>query len=109
MSIVINIYYKGQNGNAKKFAEEMITSGLVNKIRNEKGNLRYSYFFPMEDEQTVLLIDEWENQEALDRHHQTDMMNSIAKLRDKYDLHMKVEEFIKNDDNPLKNERYIRK
>ena len=38
MAITINIYYKGKNGNALKFANEMINSGLVNQIRNEKGN-----------------------------------------------------------------------
>ena len=31
MSITINIYYKGENGNAKKFAREMISSGIVDK------------------------------------------------------------------------------
>lgn len=33
MSLVINIYYTGQNRNAKKFVKEMTTSGLVNLIR----------------------------------------------------------------------------
>jgi len=27
MSITINIYYKGQNGEARRFAEEMVASG----------------------------------------------------------------------------------
>ena len=30
------IYYKGVNGNAKKFAEEMIASGVVDDIRAEE-------------------------------------------------------------------------
>ena len=47
MPITINIYYSGVNGNAKKFAEEMISSGVVRDIRAEEGNLRYEYFFPM--------------------------------------------------------------
>ena len=59
MAITVNIYYNGKNGNAKKFAEEMVSSGTVNKIRAEAGNLRYEYFFPMDDEETVLLIDSW--------------------------------------------------
>lgn len=37
--ITINIYYKGENGNAKRFADEMTKSGLVDEIRNEEGNL----------------------------------------------------------------------
>ena len=81
MSITINIYYKGVEGNARKFAEEMISSGIVDEIRKEKGNLRYEYFFPMNDTETVLLIDSRENQEALDIHHKSPMMARIIALR----------------------------
>lgn len=92
--LVINIFYRGKNGNAKKFAEEMVSSGIVDLVRKEEGNLGYSYFFPMEDEETVLLIDKWKDEEALDRHHKTDMMRQIALLREKYKLSMKVEQYI---------------
>ncbi len=57
MSIVVNIYYTSTNGNARKFAEEMESSGTATAIRKEVGNLRYDYFFPMTDSETVLLID----------------------------------------------------
>ena len=93
MSITINIYYKGENGNAKKFAEEMVSSGIVDRVRAEEGNLKYEYFFPMDDKETVLLIDRWKNEEALDIHHKSEMMREIADLRNKYHLSMKVEKF----------------
>ena len=93
MSITINIYYKGENGNARKFAREMISSGIVGRVRNEVGNLKYEYFFPMDDEETVLLIDKWKNEEALNIHHKSKMMREIADLRNKYQISMKVEKF----------------
>lgn len=93
MSITINIYYTGKNGSAKEFATEMVNCGLVDRIRNEDGNERYEYFFPMDDPETVLLIDRWKNQEAIDFHHKSPMMQEIATLRTKYNLHMKVEKF----------------
>ena len=93
MSLVINIYYTGKNGSARKFAEEMTSSGLVDKIRAEEGNEKYEYFFPADDPETVLLIDRWKNEEALDAHHKSEMMKEIASLREKYNLHMKVEQF----------------
>ncbi|MDE7296834.1 MAG: antibiotic biosynthesis monooxygenase [Clostridia bacterium] len=93
MSIAVNIYYTGTNGNARKFAEEMIAKGIVDRVRAEEGNERYEYFFPMGDAETVLLVDCWENQEALDFHHKTQMMQEIAELRNKYHLKMKVEKF----------------
>ena len=71
----------------------MIDSGIVADVRAQEGNLKYDYFFPMDDKESVLLIDRWTNQEALDIHHKSDMMNKIADLRNKYKLKMKVERF----------------
>ena len=97
MAVTINIYYNGKNGNAKKFAEEMISSGVVGKIRAEDGNIRYEYFYPLDDEETVLLIDSWEDQHAIDVHHASPMMTQIIELRKKYDLHMKVERYVSDE------------
>ncbi|MGI5957843.1 MAG: putative quinol monooxygenase [Massiliimalia sp.] len=94
MKITVHIYYTGRDGNARKFAEEMVSSGIVDAVRGEEGNLRYEYFFPMEDPETVLLIDCWRDQEALDIHHKTEMMTRIAELRKKYQLRMRVERYL---------------
>ena len=91
--ITIHIFYTGQNGAARAFAEEMVRSGTVEAIRAEEGNLGYAYFFPMDDPETVLLIDRWRSQAAIDAHHASPMMGRIADLREKYDLHMRVERF----------------
>ena len=93
MSLTVNIYYTGRDGSARRFAEEMVSSGLVERIRAEEGNERYEYFFPMDDPETVLLIDRWQSQEALDIHHKSPMMAEIAALRKKYRLKMRVERF----------------
>ena len=74
MSITVNIYYSGKRGNAKKFAEEMVASGIVEDIRAEEGNIRYDYFLPIDSEETVLLIDSWKDQISLDKHHASPMM-----------------------------------
>ena len=94
MSITINLYYTGKNGSARAFAKEMTESGLVQRVRAEAGCQRYEYFFPMEDEETVLLIDRWESQAALDAHHKTEMMQEIAALRTKYGLRLRVERYV---------------
>lgn len=94
MAITVNIYYSGTNGNARKFAEEMISTGIVDEIRAEEGNLKYEYFFPMNDNETVLLIDSWKDQLALDIHHKSLLMSRIISLREKYNLTMKVERYI---------------
>ena len=97
MAITINIYYSGKSDHAVQFAREMLSTGVVDDIRAEKGNLKYEYFLPMEDTGAVLLIDSWADQSALDAHHQSEMMQRIIALREKYDLHMKVERYISED------------
>lgn len=82
-------------------------SGTAAAIRAEKGNLRYDYFFPANDPETVLLIDSWENQKAIDVHHASPMMDTLAELREKYDLHMTVERYV-SDDSEVDSE-FIRK
>ena len=109
MAITINIYYSADGENAKKFAEEMLASGIVDDIRAEEGNIKYEYFVPLYDPQTVLLIDSWKDQHSLDKHHSSPMMAKITELRNKYNLHMKVERYVSDTDGvPVTDKKFIR-
>ena len=109
MAITVNLRYTGKNGNARKFAEEMTSSGTVELIRAEAGNLRYEYYISLEDPETVLLIDSWTDQKAIDIHHASPMMKTIAELREKYDLHMTVERYVSDDSDASGDDKFIRK
>lgn len=98
MALTVNLYYTGTNGSARKFAEEMESSGIAPAIRAEKGNEKYQYFQPVDDPETILLIDSWTDEAALDTHHASPMMAQLAALREKYDLHMRVERYRSDDD-----------
>ena len=106
--ITVNLRYTGKNGSARAFAEEMTASGTVAAIRAESGNLRYEYWQSLDDPETILLIDCWENQAAINAHHASPMMASIAALREKYDLHMTAERFSPAADSAA-DESFIRK
>ena len=105
--ITVNLYYKGANGSARAFAEEMERTGVAEAIRADPGNLRYRYFQPLDDPETVLLIDSWQDQAAIDAHHASPMMAQLAALREKYDLHMTVERYVSEELGS--DERFIRK
>ena len=51
MAITVNLRYTGKKGAAQAFAREMISSGTVDKIRSEKGNLRMNITCPLEKKQ----------------------------------------------------------
>ena len=108
MAITVNLRYTGKADAARKFAEEMTSGGTVAAIRAEAGNLRYEYYQPLDDPETILLIDSWEDQAAIDAHHASPMMATIAALREKYDLHMTVERYV-SAEMPESEDRFIRK
>lgn len=110
--ITVNLRYTGKGNAALDFAKEMTENGTVAKIRAENGNLRYEYYQPLFDDsadKTVFLIDQWENQEAINAHHASPMMATIAALREKYDLHMTVERFLSDESGvPDSDKKFIR-
>lgn len=108
MAITLNLYYTGKNGSAREFIKEMVESGTLDKIKAEPGNLRYDYFIKADDPETVLLIDSWASQEAIDLHHASPMMGTILTLREKYDLHMHVERYTTSEGLPSSDQKYIR-
>lgn len=59
----------------------MTSIGIVNDIRAEAGNIRYEYFLPINDNETLLLIDSLDNEKSLDIHRASPMMGKIMKLR----------------------------
>ena len=50
MSMMVTIRYSGKGNAAVDFAKDMAESGTLEKIRAEKGNLRYEYFVPLFDD-----------------------------------------------------------
>lgn len=84
--LTINIRYTGPKGAARQYVKEMEDGGIAARIRAVEGCLRYDYFFPADDPDGLLLIDEWTDQAALDRYHASPMMVEAATLREKYKL-----------------------
>jgi quinol monooxygenase YgiN len=107
MAITILLRYRGTHGSALSFAQEMEESGTAKAIREEAGNLRYAYFQSLEDPETILLVDSWTDQAAIDAHHASPMMQTIARLREKYDLHMSAERYLPAE-TPETQSRFIR-
>ena len=113
-AITVHIYYTGENGSAKAFVKEMLTSGLVDEIRKEKDTKSDPDCSGCTEvfvcTVTVLLVDSWDNQEAIDLHHASSIMDKITELRIKYHLHMKVERYFLDETGiPKEDQKFIQK
>ncbi len=91
--VVLNVYYNGENGSAKRFVEEMEKSGIAPSVREEEGNIAYKYFSSLGDDKTVMLVEKWESQRALDIHQAQKKMKTIAALRTDLRLSVCVERY----------------
>ena len=109
MSFTVNLYYKGKNGAASRFAEEMESSGVADGIRAEEGNERYEYYVSLRDPETVLLTDRWSDQAALDNHHASPYMKEVMRLREKYSLTVSAERFADESEIPRKDKDFLGK
>lgn len=94
MMIVLNVVYKGEGDNGLKFVEEVKSSGTLDAIRNEKGNLQYEYFSSLDNPNSVLLIEHWSNAYDLSRHSQGEYIKKVGELKEKYHLTSEVNKFI---------------
>ena len=95
--ITMLIYYRGTQGAAGSFVTQMEAEGIAGDIRREPGCVRYEYFQPLDEPGTILLLDTWKDQEALDAHHASPMMKRLAELRVRFDLKMTAEKYVSVD------------
>ena len=95
--ITMLIYYRGTQGAAGSFVTQMEAEGIAGDIRREPGCVRYEYFQPLSEPGTILLLDTWKDQAALDAHHASPMMKRLAELREIFDLKMTAEKYVSVD------------
>lgn len=88
--ILLHVTYSGAQ--AKNFAEAM-QQGLRSEVLSEDGCLQYDYFLPIGREDSVLLIEHWRDQRALDAHAAGEPMAKLKALKASYSLETSIERF----------------
>lgn len=90
---LVLITYKAKPGCREKFVDAVTSSGILAAIRSEEGCRRYQYFYPAEQEDTILLIEEWESKAHQDVHMTQPHMTELMRLKDENILQTRIESF----------------
>ena len=93
MNVIEIIRFKGSAEALKDTFKALKESGDLDKVRAEKGCFYFDFFFSPEHEDEMLLAEKWESEEALDRHHGTEMMASLLALIKENELKLSVEKY----------------
>ncbi|MBQ9826509.1 MAG: antibiotic biosynthesis monooxygenase [Firmicutes bacterium] len=91
--IVLNVTYKCKPGMNRKFLEQIDALGIGDACRAEEGNIRYDYYFPADGSDELLLMEKWENAEALARHAKQPHMSKLGELKAAYVNDVILEKF----------------
>ena len=86
MKRIIISYACNSEENRNAFYDALIENSVGVKSRNEKGCLGYSYYFPADDKTSLLLIEQWESDEALERHKAEPHFLFLQELKEKFNI-----------------------
>ncbi|MBE6990909.1 MAG: hypothetical protein E7426_09250 [Ruminococcaceae bacterium] len=89
-ALTIIVTYKTLPGKAEAFFKAVTESGVAAGVRQEPGNLGYNFYLPLEEEDTLVLIEKWASSEAADAHPFTDNVKKLASFKPDYVLETKA-------------------
>lgn len=82
--LTIYVKYTAKDGCREKFLREIVEQGILTAIRNEEGCLMYDYYLSAQDENVILLIEQWESEAHQRVHMQQSHMKPLMALKEKY-------------------------
>lgn len=66
--LLINVIYTMRPGQREVFLKEVQAQGILEAIRREDGCMQYAYYLPVEEDDTLLLVERWRDQAAQQAH-----------------------------------------
>ena len=78
------VVYHAKPGGREMFVRTLVEQGVLTAIRNEPGCLAYDYYFSAQDENVVLLIEQWESAAHQRVHMEQPHMTRLREIKNKY-------------------------
>lgn len=89
--LLLCVTYTAKHGEKEKFIDEVSAGGILEKIRQEDGCLQYEYYYATQDEDKIVLVEKWENEEKQQIHMKQPHMEQLKDIKEKYVIHTKLE------------------
>lgn len=92
-TIVLNVEYTMKPGGSLAFVQELADAGILQAIRTREGCLKYDYYRSLDDEEKLLLVEWWADEDTLRAHQSSDYFPKLKVIKDKYCITSSVEKF----------------
>ena len=78
--IVLNVTYRCKPGRRDDFLEAIKKEGIGAACRAEAGNIKYDYYVPALENDELLLLEKWQDSDALQKHGKQAHMEKLAAI-----------------------------
>lgn len=92
--IVLNVTYKCRPGMREAFLEAIRAEGIDEASRSEAGNLKYDYYLPLGGGDELLLVEKWQDADALAAHGRQPHFLRLGALKAEYVNETVIEKFV---------------
>lgn len=89
----LNVVYTVKDGTRAEFYNKLTEKKIIENSQKEKGNIKYDYYLSMEDQNKILLVESWVNQEEQERHLKTIHYQELQKLKSEYVVNVDIEKY----------------
>ena len=76
--------YKIFDGKRDEYIKEINESKVLDLIRKEDGCISYNYYLDTNDNNTILLVEEWDSKDKQAIHMKQEHMKTLVQIKNKY-------------------------
>lgn len=92
--IVLNVTYQCKPDLREAFLERILAEGIDKKSRSEAGNIKYDYYLPVDSGDDLLLVEKWQDADALAAHGRQPHFLRLGALKAEYVNETVIEKFV---------------
>ena len=91
--LLVNVTYTIKEGKREEFFNKVNEMGIVKDSRQEPGNSKYEYFFSVDSEDKLFLMEMWANNVAQEMHGKTEHYKKLQSLKEEYVTDVSIEKY----------------
>ena len=89
--ILLLVKYSMKPDSKEEFLQKVAAAEIPKLTRNEAVNIRYEFYCPVDDENSLLLLEQWTDFSAVETHRAMDHIQSLIALKKDYVLDTQID------------------
>jgi quinol monooxygenase YgiN len=91
--IWLNVIYTIQDKKREEFYQRLVEESIITESKKEAGNIAYDYYHDIKQSNRLLLVEAWDNQEAIQTHLSSSHYARLQKLKAEYVIDVVIHKF----------------